>query len=149
RLVAVDGPVGWAPEPERSRLAERELRKVVGGNIRYTPNEVAAGANPYYDWIRHGLELYAAVEMSGLRTIECFPTASWARWAGPRNGVSRAAWSSAALASFKLDGVPPKTNQDERDAIGAALTALAHARGAADCLDPIYVPKVGSAGLLE
>jgi predicted nuclease with RNAse H fold len=144
--VAVDSPRAWAPEPERSRPGERELREKVGCGIRYTPSEGLARGNPYYDWICHGLELYAALKEKRLRPIECFPTASWTRWDGRRGRRSRAAWSKKMLANFGLGGVPATTNQDERDAIAAALTALEHERGNTDEYRPIVVPKPHDAG---
>src|SRR2546430_11843098 len=54
------------------------------------------------------------------------PTASWTRWLGPRRGESRARWSSRALASRHLRGVPSHLGQDGRDAIGAAPRSEEH-----------------------
>src|SRR5207244_8879341 len=65
--------------------------------------------------------LYGALD--GLETVECFPTATWTRLAGPRGRRTRAAWSSHALAELGLAGVPAGLGQDGRDAIAAAVTA--------------------------
>jgi hypothetical protein len=97
-------------------------RRVCG--IRYTPDERAlrSHAGGYYDWILNGLELYAALGAHDA-VVECFPTATWTRLAGPRGGRTRAGWSSDALAGLGLAGVPAGLGQDARDAIGAAVTA--------------------------
>jgi predicted nuclease with RNAse H fold len=142
RLVAVDSPRRPAPAGHRSRAGEREFMKAGICSIRYTPDRARLAANPrYYEWVEHGLELYEALEKAGLRTIECFPTASWTRWAGTRSTMRRSAWSRAALAAFELDGIPERLSQDSRDAIGAALTARAHAAGDTETFGDIVVPK--------
>ena len=142
RVVAVDSPVGPAPDGLRSRYAERDLvlAKVCG--IRYTPDEARLTANPaYYDWIRQGFALYRQLEAAGFRTVECFPTASWTRWAGPRGNRTRAAWTRNALAELPLDDVRTRLSQDGRDAIAAALTARAHERGETEEFGDIVVPR--------
>ncbi len=133
RLVAIDAPRELAPSGERSRPDERALAHAVCG-LRYTPDRI--DGNPYYEWIEHGLELYALLPDA----IECFPTASWTRWAGPRRG-SRAAWTRAALAGLGLRGLPSHTNQDERDAIAAAVTAWYHDGGRTESFGAIVVPQ--------
>lgn len=141
RLVAVDSPRRAAPDGARSRRDERELARAVCG-IRYTPDAAALDSNRgYYAWIRHGFALYAALERAGVPTIECFPTATWTRLGGPRGMRSRAAWSRRVLARQGLAGVPARTNQDARDAIGAALTARLHDAGATECFGEIVVPR--------
>ena len=139
--VAIDSPLRPAPDGERSRADERALAGAVCG-IRYTPDARALQGNPYYDWIRHGLELYAALAAAGWEAVECFPTATWTRLGGPRGSRSRARWSRAVLESAGLDRVPTTMNQDGRDAIGAALTARLHAQGKADRFGDIVVPQV-------
>ena len=100
--------------------------------------------NPYYEWIVEGLRLYEALEQQPCEVIECFPTASWTRWHGPRDGRSRADWSSECLKLLGLDGVPTRLNQDQRDAIAAALTARAHEEGRAELFGEIVVPALRS-----
>jgi predicted nuclease with RNAse H fold len=138
-LVAVDSPRSAAPPGSRSREDERLLARDVCG-IRYTPERRLLRANPYYEWILVGLELYAALARAGMPTIECFPTAAWTRWGGRRGARSRTAWSAETLDGLGLAGVPARMGQDGRDAIGAALTARAHVRGNAECFGEIVVP---------
>jgi predicted nuclease with RNAse H fold len=95
----------------------------------------------YYGWVLHGLELYRALGGAGIPTVECFPTASWTRWAGARSrGTTRAAWTSSALTALDLDNLPARTNQDQRDAIAAAVTARLHAEGRTERFGDIVVP---------
>jgi predicted nuclease with RNAse H fold len=140
-LVAVDSPISPAPDGSGSRPEERELAMAVCG-IRYTPDRTALRANRrYYEWIENGLELYAALESAGIGAVECFPTASWTRWLGPRGASTRAAWTRDGLARLGLDGISARTNQDERDALAAALTARAFHRGRAVRFGAIVVPR--------
>lgn len=138
-VVAIDSPRTSADTDRRSRPGEVALARAGVCGIRYTPDEATLGTSDYYDWIRRGLALYAAVAAKGLAAIECFPTASWSRWAGPRAG-RRAPWSTAALRRFRLEGLPPRMNQDFRDAIGAALTARAWTAGETQSFGDIVVP---------
>jgi predicted nuclease with RNAse H fold len=124
RAVAIDAPRALGVRPEERRLAREICR------IRWTPAET--GGDPYYEWIEHGLELYELLPDA----IEVFPTASLTRWVGPRLG-SRAAWSTTALAGW----LPPRSNQDERDAIAAALTAREHDEGRTESYGAIVVPR--------
>jgi predicted nuclease with RNAse H fold len=121
-VVAIDSPRACAPAGHTLRPAERELRDAVCG-IRWTPERAKLDGNPYYAWIVEGLRLYEALADAPVQVIECFPTASWTRWHGPRAGKRRSAWTLEALSALGLEGVPPRTNQDMRDAIAAALTA--------------------------
>lgn len=140
RIVAVDSPSCTAGDGERSRACERSLARTVCG-IRYTPSRATlAEGNAYYDWIRHGLELYDALAGGAWRVVECFPTASWTRWSGRRNGRSRAAWSTGALAKLAVSGVPRRMSQDARDAIAAALTARCFDQGSTASFGEIVVP---------
>lgn len=139
-LVAVDSPRTCARPGETARDCERLLARAVCG-IRWTPDEATVLAdNHYYEWIRHGLALYRALADAGVPAIECFPTASWTRWGGPRGHETRARWSARVLLGHSLADVPERLNQDWRDAIGAALTARAHARGLTQELGEIVVP---------
>ena len=90
RLIAVDSPRAPAPTGDRSRPEERLLARSVCG-IRYTPERALLRSSRYYAWILNGLALYAALEEAGLEAIECFPTASFTRWAGARGSRTRAA----------------------------------------------------------
>jgi predicted nuclease with RNAse H fold len=128
-LVGVDGPRRPAPAGSASRPAERELAAAGICAIRFTPDAGRIAEAPYHEWVRHGLALYDALEEAGLAPVECYPTASWTRWAGARGRETRASWSRRALATRGLGGVPPRVGQDGRDAIGAALTARLHAAG--------------------
>lgn len=140
RLVAVDGPCSPAPDGAASRAGERDLARAVCG-IRYTPDRFRLAGSAYYEWIVVGLELYAALKAAGLGAIECFPTASWTRWQGPKGERTRAAWSREALRALGLACVPPRLGQDGRDALGAAATARAHDLGATECFGEIVVPR--------
>ena len=73
--------------------------------------------------------------------IECFPTASLTRWHGARGDRRRSAWTRQALAARELCGVPPRTNQDMRDAIAAALTARDYEQGRYERFGDIVVPR--------
>jgi predicted nuclease with RNAse H fold len=118
------------------------VRAAVCG-IRYTPNarELRRNAS-YYAWIANGLELYAALARASPRweLIECFPTATWSRLGGRRGRRSRARWSGQVLHGLGLRGLPPRMNQDARDAIGAAVTARLYDAGATECFGEIVVP---------
>src|ERR687883_409932 len=77
--------------------------------IRWTPPRADLGGNPYYAWIIEGLRLYEALEEQPVEVIECFPTASWTRWHGPRGARSRSDWTRAALFALDLEDVPART----------------------------------------
>jgi len=97
-------------------------------------------ASAYYAWIVEGLALFDALAVLGIEAIEVFPTASWTRWHGARGARSRSAWSQKGLAALGLEGVPRRTNQDQRDAIAAAVTARQHGQGLTDTMGEIVVP---------
>jgi ribosomal protein S18 acetylase RimI-like enzyme/predicted nuclease with RNAse H fold len=141
--VALDSPKTCAPAGESSRADERALARAVCG-IRWTPERSKLAGNPYYEWVEHGLELYASLAAAGIpdaSLIEVFPTAAWTIWAGPRGKVRRADWSAAALADLGLAGVPDRhLSQDDRDAIAAALVARLHDEGRTDAYGEIKVP---------
>jgi predicted nuclease with RNAse H fold len=146
-LVALDSPKSCALDGERSRPDERALNRAVCG-IRWTPPREELADNPYYEWVEHGLDLYAALAAAGIgaeRTVEVFPTAAWTRWAGLRAGRPRAEWSAAALHRLGLAGVPRRAlSQDDRDAIAAALVARLHLEGRTDAYGEIIVPAAGT-----
>jgi predicted nuclease with RNAse H fold len=123
-VIGIDAPAAWADPGEGSRACERAFAAAGVCGIRPTPDAAAAAVRTdrYYEWIERGLELWAALRVEGMRAVECFPTASWTRWVGSRGRTGRGAWSAAGLAALGLKGDRPG-NQDERDAVAAALTA--------------------------
>jgi predicted nuclease with RNAse H fold len=135
-VIAIDSPRRPAPDGCTSRECERALARAVCG-IRWTPDAERLAGGAYYGWVRAGLELYAA--LGDWDVIECFPTASWTRWIGRRAGTSRAAWSAHGLGALALSGVHAR-NQDQRDAVGAAITAREYAAGATEAFGEIHVP---------
>jgi predicted nuclease with RNAse H fold len=136
-VVGIDSPCACAPDGETSRADERALARAVCG-IRWTPDRARVAASAYYGWVVHGLALHAAVD-----AIEVFPTASWTRWLGPRGTRSRTEWTRAGLPALRLAGIPVRINQDQRDALAAAVTARAHSRGETEAFGAIYVPRHG------
>ncbi len=138
-VVAIDSPCCYAPDGERTRECERRVNHEICG-IRWTPDRAHAQDNPYYAWVWHGLELYRSLNSRDAEIIEVFPTASWTRWAGPRGRASRADWSTRALADLGLEDLPKRLNQDQRDAIAAAVTAREYSEGTAERLGEIVVP---------
>lgn len=142
-VVALDSPRTCAPPGESSRAGERALARAVCG-IRWTPERPRLAGNPYFEWVEHGLELYAALAAAGIEgdaVIEVFPTAAWTIWAGPREGRRRSEWSAAGLAGLGLAGLRPRTlSQDDRDAVAAALVARLHGEGRSRAYGEIIVP---------
>jgi predicted nuclease with RNAse H fold len=143
--VAIDSPCEGAPAGERSRPDERKFAAAGICQIRWTPELASLRGNPYYEWIEHGLELYAELtaRLPTARLIEVFPTAAWTVWAGPRGKDRRARWSRAALADLDLACVPSRHNQDDRDAIGAALVARLDDEGRTRAFGKLIVPADG------
>lgn len=141
RLVAVDSPLRPAPDGLRSRPCEREFARAGICGLRFTPDRHALASSRYYEWILNGFALYRGLAGAGLGAIECFPTASWTCWYGPRRTLPRGVWSAAALRQQRLAGVPRRLDQDERDAIAAALTARDHARKLTDCFGDLVIPR--------
>ncbi len=137
--VAIDSPRCCAPPGRTTRWGERQLAKSICG-IRWTPDESQVYASAYYAWIVEGLLLFKALAGHGVKVIEVFPTASWTRWHGPRGTRTRSAWSKQGLARLGLEDVPTRTNQDQRDAIAAAVTARQHTNGMTETMGEIVVP---------
>ena len=131
------------PSARAVGLARIGRRTSLAGScsIRWTPPRARLEANPYYEWIVEGLRLYNALADQPVDVIECFPTASWTRWHGARNGRRRSLWTCEALAALQLEDVPLRTNQDMRDAIAAALTARDYERGRFQNFGDIVVPR--------
>jgi predicted nuclease with RNAse H fold len=140
-VVAIDSPRRCAPDGHTAREDERALAKAVCG-IRWTPDAQRVHGSPYYEWIVQGLALFAALADAGIAALEVFPTASWTRWLGPRGALSRAQWSRQGLTGLGLSGLPARTNQDQRDAIAAAVTARLHTLGQAEAIGDIIVPGI-------
>lgn len=142
-VVALDSPKTCAPEGESSRADERALARAVCG-IRWTPEPSRLAGNPYYEWVEHGLELYAALAAAGVGSgslIEVFPTAAWTIWAGRREGRPRSEWSADGLTALGLAGLPSRRlSQDDRDAVAAALVARLHSEGRTRAFGEIIVP---------
>jgi predicted nuclease with RNAse H fold len=139
-VIAIDSPRACAAGGQRSRDCERLLARAIC-SIRWTPDRDRVEAGSYYAWIREGLGLFAALSAFDAELIEVFPTASWTRWAGPRGRASRSTWSRCALARLALEALPRRTNQDQRDAIAAAVTACQHSRGETEAIGQIVVPR--------
>lgn len=137
-VVAVDSPRTPAEEGSLSRACERRLARDVCG-LRFTPDRVRLSRNAYYEWIVNGFGLYDVLGRGPWKVIECFPTAAWTRWSGPRTGT-RAAWSRRALGALGLGALPDRLSQDGRDAIAAAVTARLYAAGETDSYGEIVVP---------
>jgi predicted nuclease with RNAse H fold len=140
RAVAIDSPRCCAPDGQRSRVGERELARAVCG-IRWTPERARVEVDPYYGWVREGLALFEALSRRPVDVIEVFPTASWARWLGKRGKETRSSWSRHGLTGLDLGNLPRRTNQDQRDAIAAAVTAREHSRGETTTFAEIVVPR--------
>ncbi len=138
-LVAIDSPKRCAPDGQRTRVDERRLSREICG-IRWTPDAEHVHAGAYYAWIVEGLRLYESLARMKVEAIEVFPTASWTRWLGKRGARTRSRWSSEGLQALGLEGAPARSNQDQRDAIAAAITARLHTRGGTETIGEIVVP---------
>jgi predicted nuclease with RNAse H fold len=138
-VVAIDSPRSCAPSGQAARAGELHLARSICG-IRWTPDERCVHANAYYAWIVEGLALFGALAACDAEVIEVFPTASWTRWHGPRGAQTRAAWTRQGLTALGLVGVPARTNQDQRDALAAAMTAREHSLALTETMGDIVVP---------
>jgi predicted nuclease with RNAse H fold len=140
-VVGIDGPRSCAPTGRTARDGELELARRICG-IRWTPDRSTVEGNPYYAWIVEGLDLFEALGANASELIEVFPTASWTRWLGRRQARTRADWTEQGVARLGLAGIPKRTNQDQRDAIAAAVTARQHSEGATEAMGEIVVPTI-------
>jgi predicted nuclease with RNAse H fold len=138
-VIAIDSPCCCAPGGRTARDGELQLARSVCA-IRWTPDEAHVHASAYYAWILEGLAVFDALTAYDVEVIEVFPTASWTRWHGKRGSRTRAAWTRQGLAALGLDDVPARTNQDQRDAIAAAMTARQHGLGLTETMGDIVVP---------
>ncbi len=151
--VAVDAPAAWADPGERSRACERAFARAGVCGIRFTPDEATAGrrTDRYYEWVEQGLALWSALRAAGVPTVEGFPTASWTAWLGPRGARPRGAWSRAGMTVLadRLGGLEAVRDQDQRDAVAAALTARQWTRDPASVEDfgGLVVPRPGTLGV--
>ena len=151
RIVAIDAPAEWAPPGEQSRPCERLFAQSSMCGIRFTPDEATAErrGDGYFEWIDCGLDLWARLRQLGVPVVEGFPTASWTAWLGPRARSTRAAWTTRGLEWLRRQGVTGLDgvrNQDERDAVAAALTARQAVVAGATVLrfGVLVVPTAGS-----
>jgi predicted nuclease with RNAse H fold len=138
-VIAIDSPRSCAPDGQTARDGELQLAKSICG-IRWTPDERGVHATAYYAWILEGRSLFDALAAHDVEVIEVFPTASWTRWFGKRGTQTRAAWTRQGLAALGLKSVPARTNQDQRDAIAAAMTARQHSLARTETMGDIVVP---------
>lgn len=138
-VVAIDSPRSYAPDGKTARDDELQLATSIC-RIRWTPDERHVHATTYYAWILEGRALFDALAAHDVEVIEVFPTASWTRWYGKRGTQTRAAWTRQGLAALGLKSVPARTNQDQRDAIAAAMTARQHALAMTETIGEIVVP---------
>jgi predicted nuclease with RNAse H fold len=138
-VVAIDSPRECAPDGQTARDCELQIAKSICG-IRWTPDTGHVRANTYYAWIVEGQALFGALTACGVEVIEVFPTASWTRWHGTKGSRTRAAWTRQGLAALGLAGVPARTNQDQRDALAAAMTARQHSLALTETMGEIVVP---------
>jgi predicted nuclease with RNAse H fold len=138
-IVGIDSPKSCARAGECARDGERRVNREICG-IRWTPDAEHVHGSAYYAWIVEGLSLFERLAARGVAAIEVFPTASWTRWFGRRGPQSRSRWSREGLGELRVAGAPIRTNQDQRDAIAAALTAREHAFGRTEMFGEIVIP---------
>ena len=138
-VIAIDSPCCCAPEGRTARDGELQLARSICG-IRWTPDAKHVHESAYYAWILEGLALFQALAAHDVEVIEVFPTASWTRWHGKRTPRTRAVWTRHGLAALGLGSVPARTNQDQRDAIAAAMTARQHSLDLTETMGGIVVP---------
>jgi predicted nuclease with RNAse H fold len=143
-VVGIDSPRCCAPTGRTARDGERALARRICG-IRWTPDRTKVEGSPYYAWIIEGMNLFKALADRDTELIEVFPTASWTRWFGARRARSRAAWTEQGAVRLGLKDIPHRTNQDQRDAIAAAVTARRHAEGMTEAFGEIVVPTTPTA----
>jgi predicted nuclease with RNAse H fold len=138
-VTGIDSPCCCAPDGQTARSGELQLARSICG-IRWTPDAQRVHASAYYAWVLEGLALFGALAARGITAIEVFPTASWTRWHGRRGPRTRATWTRQGLTALGLGNVPARTNQDQRDAIAAAVTARQHSLGLTETMGDIVVP---------
>ncbi|MBM3660869.1 MAG: DUF429 domain-containing protein [Actinobacteria bacterium] len=137
-VVAIDAPPGWATTGRRSCEAALSAR---GISVFSTPDAGRGEANPFYDWMRTGFAMFAAVDTCP--TLETFPHAVAIALRGERpvgsllkRPAEKLAWRRTALARAGVDITALRTI-DEVDAALCAVTGLWHLDGRTEALgDP-------------
>lgn len=122
--IAIDAPARWAGSGRRAcerALTEHRI------SVFSTPDAARGAANPFYDWMRTGFEMFAAV--AGYPTLETFPHAVAIALRGERpegslmkHPARKRAWRREALEAVGVDTVA-LTTIDEIDAALCAVTA--------------------------
>lgn len=138
-VVAIGSPGLCAPGGQTAREGEFQLARSICG-ICWTPGGRRVHASACCAGVIEGLALSGALAACGVEVIEVFPAASWTRWHGTRGSQTRAAWTRQGLAAPGLAGVPARTDQDQRDALAAAMTARQHTLALTETMGDIVVP---------
>ncbi|MGB6578416.1 MAG: hypothetical protein WBF34_10890, partial [Streptosporangiaceae bacterium] len=159
RTSAVPGPAQSAPARGRHRAPAR-TRSAEAGKPRSIPAPGLIQDDGQQTWklasllaergprpwrqrcapAPKGLALFNALAAYGPEVVEVFPNASWTRWHRRRGPRTRAAWTRQGLAALGLKSAPARTNQDQRDAIAAAMTARQHSLVLTETMGNIVVP---------
>jgi hypothetical protein len=127
-----------ARRTDRPRGGLQLARSICG--IRWTPDAKHVYASAYYAWILEGLAVFRALTAYGVEVIEVFPAALWTRWLGQARPADSGGLTRQGLAALGLDGVPVRTNEDQRDAIAAAATSRQHSLALTESMGNIVVP---------
>ena len=137
-VVAIDAPPRWSVDGRRS--GERAL-SARGISVFSTPTAERGAGNPFYDWMRTGFTMFAAVD--GCPALETFPHAVAIALRGERpvgslmkRPAEKLAWRRGALAAAGVDDRALRTI-DEVDAALCAVTGLWYLGGRTEALgDP-------------
>lgn len=159
KIICIDAPSGWAQNEQKSRLAERSLKREFQIQSFYTPCEEKA-QSAFYDWVRRGQEVFTALEaryplflpkQEAPFSCEVFPNATSRLLAEKDCQISpkeKQLYRSTVLKKYvknteKLKGI------DEFDAALAALTGIFILKGDYTALgDPaegyLLIPSIPS-----
>jgi predicted nuclease with RNAse H fold len=129
-LVCIDSPSGWS-KSGKSRLAERELRKIGITAFACGPDP---GPHPFYQWMRVGFSVYEALSpaydlfrgrMLMQTAAEVFPEATAVLLAGRLRNAdeTKRAFRSKVLTDNGVD-LATLSTVDRIDAALAALTGI-------------------------
>jgi len=137
-VVAIDAPPAWSLDGRRS--GERAL-SARGISVFSTPTADRGAGNPFYDWMRTGFAMFAAVD--GCPVLETFPHAVAIALRGERptgslmkRPAEKLAWRRGALTAAGIDHGSLGTI-DEVDAALCAVTGLWYLDGRTEALgDP-------------